>query len=209
VPRKNQKLGELLIVAGIIDEFQLASALTCQRNWGGRLGACLVRLGYLSEEKLLGFLAEQLRLPRIDLSRRAIAADMLSYLPAAKAREYNVIPVDRREMHGTLFLLVAMSDPTNLTVIDDLQFMTGCRVHPALASEASIRAAIENAYGPPPASEALETMVAAGDAEADPLPVVLEPVSNRGENSDEKLQRLVRILMEKGILSLRDYERLK
>jgi len=213
--RKNMRLGEMLLAAGLIDEFQLNSALSYQRNWGARLGACLVRLGYLTEANLLNFLAEQLKLPCIDLSRRVIEADVLAFLPAEKAREYTVIPVDRREMQGTLFLLVAMSDPTNLGVVDDLQFMTGCRVRPALASEASIREAIESWYGPPPAEEA----ESAAQAEASPvaayagpprLPVATgEPAPPPVETTEEKLQRLLRILAEKGILSLREYERLQ
>ena len=40
------RLGEMLLAAGLIDEFQLNSALSYQRNWGARLGACLVRLSY-------------------------------------------------------------------------------------------------------------------------------------------------------------------
>jgi len=213
--RKNMRLGEMLLAAGLIDEFQLNSALSYQRNWGARLGACLVRLGYLTEANLLNFLAEQLKLPCIDLSRRVIEADVLAFLPAEKAREYTVIPVDRREMQGTLFLLVAMSDPTNLGVVDDLQFMTGCRVRPALASEASIREAIESWYGPTPAGEAesfapADASPAAASAGPPGLPVAtVEPTPSPAETTEEKLQRLLRILAEKGILSLREYERLQ
>jgi len=212
--RKNPRLGEMLIAAGLIDEFQLNSALSYQRNWGGRLGACLVRLGYLSEASLLEFLAEQLKLSRIDLTRRAIASDVLAFVPAEKAREYNVIPVDRREMHGTLFLLVAMSDPTNLTVIDDLQFMTDCRVRPALASEASIRAAIDEWYGAAPEADedvsAAEEPGEAQSAQASELPAnATEATPARAETTEEKLHRLLRVLVDKGLLSLREYERLK
>lgn len=210
MPHKKMKLGELLIGAGIIDKFQLDSALSYQRNWGGRLGACLVRLGYVSEEELLGFLADQLKLPRIDLAGRTIPPEVLAYVPAAGARKYNILPVDRREMHGTLFLLVAMSDPTNLTVIDDLQFMTGCQVRSALAAEASIHEAIERCYGPAPAEESpVSVETAAVEEVPEGLSPVWQPVSNRAETTEEKLQRLLKILSEKGILSLRDYERLK
>jgi len=209
--RKNLRLGELLIAAGLIDQFQLNSALSYQRNWGSRLGACLVRLGYLSEASLLEFLAEQLNLPRIDLARRAIASEVLAFVPAEKAREYNVIPVDRREMHGTLFLLVAMSDPTNLTVVDDLQFMTGCRVRPALAPEASIRDAIDKWYGAAPTVEEVagssDKLRVVRELEL-PANVAAEPPTGAA-TTEEKLHHLLRILVDKGLLSLGEYERLK
>lgn len=206
--RKSLKIGEMLLKAGVIDGFQLNSALSHQRHWGGRLGASLVKLGYVAEEKLLAFLADQLNLPRVDLSKRVIASDLLAYVPADKAREFNVIPVDRKEMSGTLNLLVAMADPANLPVVDALQFITGCRVFPALASEESIRKSIEHYYGLPQALQ-----------EADPLTPVketppaspLSPLFNglARPQTDDKFQQLLRVLLDKGILSLREYERLK
>ncbi len=202
--RKSLKIGEMLLKAGLIDGFQLNSALSHQRHWGGRLGASLVKLGYVPEEKLLAFLSEQLNLPRVDLSKRVIPADLLAYVPADKAREFNVIPVDRKEMSGTLNLLVAMADPANLPVIDALQFMTGCRVFPALASEQSIRMAIEHYYGLPQALQELES----GEAPQPPVPPLFNGMVQRPQ-SDDKFQQLLRLLLDKGVLSLREYERLK
>lgn len=208
--RKSLKIGEMLVKAGLIDGFQLNSALSHQRHWGGRLGASLVKLGYLAEEKLLAFLAEQLNLPRVDLTKRVIAADLLAYVPADKAREFNVIPVDRKEMSGTLNLLVAMADPANLAVIDALQFLTGCRVFPALASEESIRKSIEHFYGLPQALQETDPGLVASA----PTPVVPTPLSPlfsglARPQADDKFQQLLRVLLDKGVLSLREYERLK
>lgn len=207
--RKSLKIGEMLLKAGVIDGFQLNSALSHQRHWGGRLGSSLVKLGYVAEEKLLAFLAEQLNLPRVDLSKRVIAADLLAYVPADKAREFNVIPVDRKEMSGTLNLLVAMADPANLPVIDSLQFMTGCRVFPALASEESIRKSIEHYYGLPQALQESDAPVPV--KETAPPASALAPLFNglSRPQADDKFQQLLRVLLDKGVLSLREYERLK
>lgn len=207
--RKSLKIGEMLVKAGVIDGFQLNSALSHQRHWGGRLGASLVKLGYVAEDKLLAFLAEQLNLPRVDLTKRVIPADLLAYLPADKAREFNVIPVDRKEMAGTLNLLVAMADPANLPVIDALQFMTGCRVFPALASEESIRKSIEHYYGLPQVLQESDTPAPAKDH---PLPAsaiapLIQGLSR--PQPDDRFQQLLRVLLDKGVLSLREYERLK
>lgn len=190
------RLGEVLQQAGMISDFQLASALSHQRNCGGRLGSSLVKLGYLSEDDLLTFLAQQLKLPRIDLFKEIISTDIISLLPADKAREFNVLPVGRREMHGTSWLLVAMSDPTNLLLIDSLQFITGCRVRPALALEKELRDAIGYYYG----------VVAAGE---EPTPPGGSAVKTEPVLTEAKFQALLKVLLDKGVLSLREVERLK
>jgi Type II secretion system (T2SS), protein E, N-terminal domain len=209
VQRKSLKIGEMLVKAGVIDSFQLNSALSHQRHWGGRLGSSLVKLGYVAEDKLLAFLAEQLNLPRVDLSKRVIPVDLLAYVPADKAREFNVIPVDRKEMSGTLNLLVAMADPANLPVIDALQFMTGCRVFPALAAEESIRKAIEHYYGLPQALQELDAPLGQEPAAAaTSVAPLLNGLAARAQ-AEDKFQQLLRVLLDKGVLSLREYERLK
>lgn len=144
---KNLKLGEILKQAGIIDDFQLNSALSYQRHWGGRFGESLIKLGYLTEDRLQDFLARQFDLPQIELFGRRIPEDVLAYIPLEKAREFHVLPVERREISGTMHLVVAMTDPTNLMVTDSLQFMTGCRIKPALASDDAITSAIQKYYG--------------------------------------------------------------
>jgi type IV pilus assembly protein PilB len=203
--QKRMKLGEMLLNAGLINETQLEEALAYQRRCAtGRLGATLVELNFLSEEVLLDFLSEHLKLPRIDLSRRRIPEDMLAYIPAEKAWEFRAIPVDLREMHGTIYLLVAMADPTNLDVIDALQFMTGCRVRTALAFDSAVEQALKRYYAPC-TDPSVAAEVAARPAE---LPAVTVTRPSIG-TTEERIQELLKILLEKGILSLRDFDRLK
>ena len=206
------KLGEILKQAGIIDDFQLNSALSYQRHWGGRFGESLIRLGYLSEEKLQGFLARQFELPRIDLAGRRVPDDVLQYIPAAKAREFNVIPVERRETGGTMQLVVAMTDPTNLTAIDALQFLTGCRILPALASTESIGRAIERNYIAPVITqetldlsleEILEPTTPALVAKSEPTVPI-----QAFRRLEERHENLVRILYERGLLQAKDLDEL-
>lgn len=144
---KNLKLGELLIRAGLIDGFQLNAALAYKRHWGGRMGESLVRLGYISESDLRNFLARQFDLPQVDLITHRIAPEVLDYIPEAKAREFCVIPVDRVEIRGIMHLVVAMPDPTNLPVIDALQFLTECWIKPTMVDAETILKAIELQYG--------------------------------------------------------------
>lgn len=111
------------------------------------MGESLVRLGYIREEDLHAFLARQFELPQIDLIKQRIPQAVLEYIPESKAREFCVIPVEQIEIRGVMHLLVAMPDPTNLSVIDTLQFMTECWIKPTMASPESILKAINVQYG--------------------------------------------------------------
>lgn len=208
--RKTMRLGDMLVKAGKIDEFQLNSALSYQRHWGGQIGTSLIKLGYIGEEDLLQFLAEQLNLTRIDLSHMAVAPEVLALLPVEKALEYNVIPVDRKEFNGSVYLLVAMANPTNLIVIDALQFATGCRVRPALATEEAIRSAIRRCYQKRPAG-----VRSPDDPPAKaPLPDI-DPFRfpgnqpGGGQSLEERFERLLALLVKKGLLTASEVKDLK
>lgn len=212
---KNLRLGEILKQAGIIDDFQLNSALSYQRHWGGRFGESLIKLGYLSEDKLQNFLARQFDLPQVELFGRKIAEDVLAYIPVSKAREFHVLPVERREISGTMHLVVAMTDPTNLMVTDSLQFMTGCRIKPALASSEAISAAIDRNYGAE-IDEQEELDLALEDLAAPPkkvapkaTPAVRDDFSASAlKQLENRYENLVRILLDRGVLDHKDLDEL-
>jgi len=144
---KKLKLGELLIKSDLIDGFQLNAALSYKRHWGGRMGESLVRLGYISEKDLCTFLTKQFDLPQVDLITHRIRPEVLDFIPEAKAREFCVIPVDRVESRGLMHLVVAMPDPTNLSVIDALQFLTECWIKPTMVSAEVVLKSINLQYG--------------------------------------------------------------
>jgi len=195
-----RKLGEVLKEAGIIDDYQLQSALSYQRNWGGRLGSCLIRLGYLNEEKLADVLASQYRLNKIDLSSVEVSEDALRALSASTARKYQVMPVALEKKAGTRTLKVALADPTNLHAIDDLQFISGCAIETVVATESTIASAIDYFYEVPPAA-IIEDLEALPDSEP------IAPAEDFKAEGD-RLLRLIRILHAKNILDDHDLESL-
>jgi len=136
------RLGELLVRNKLIDEKQLAKALEEQRASGGRLGASLVKLGYLKEEDLAAFLSRQYGVPSINLSEFEIDANVIKLVSNDVAQKYQLVPVNRA---GST-LIVAMADPSNIFAIDDIKFMTGYNVEVVVAAEASIKAAIDKYY---------------------------------------------------------------
>ncbi len=136
------RLGELLVRNNLIDEKQLAMALDEQKTSGGRLGASLVKLGYLKEEDLAAFLSRQYGVPSINLSEFEIDESVIKLIPAEVSQKYQLVPVNRA---GST-LIVAMADPSNIFAIDDIKFMTGYNVEVVVAAEASIKAAIDKYY---------------------------------------------------------------
>ena len=136
------RLGELLVRNQHITEQQLAKAIEEQRIHGGRLGSCLVKLGYMKDQELVAFLSRQYGVPSINLSEVALDESILKLISSETARKYQLIPVNRT---GST-LVVAMADPSNIFAIDDIKFMTGCNVEVVVATDTCIKKAIDQYY---------------------------------------------------------------
>jgi len=148
------KLGELLVKSGRINQAQLQEALAHQKDQGGRLGTNLIKLGHITERQLVDALSEQFKVPSVDLNNMEIEDAVIKIIPADIARKYTIFPVTKAGATVT----VAMIDPTNVFAMDDVKFMTGYRVEPVVASESAIRAAIDKYYGSTHAIELKKVM---------------------------------------------------
>ncbi|CAG1066232.1 Type II secretion system protein E [uncultured bacterium] len=136
------RIGELLLRERLITTDQLKKAIDEQKKSGGRLGYNLTKLGFITEKDLTGFLSRQYGIPTIDLSSHEVDHEIVKLIPEDVAQKYQVIPVSRT---GST-LVVAMADPSNIFAIDDIKFLTGYNVEPLVASDASIKTAIEKYY---------------------------------------------------------------
>lgn len=143
---KKKRLGEILIDHGLLSETQLAAALNSQRTWGGKLGSTVVRMGFVSEEQILKALSTQLRLPSVDFRKVSVSPRTRDAVPLRVAEKYNVVPVAMKEELGKKIVILAMSDPTNLDAISEIQFQTGVSVRPVVATESAINRAIDQYY---------------------------------------------------------------
>lgn len=139
-----KRLGELLVMAGAIDEFQLQSALGEQRRWGRPLGVTMVEMGLLDEETLVRILSQQLNIPAVDLQTTPIEPEALRQLDHDLCNEYQCLPF-RYEDSGK-FLHIAMADPTNLEVFDRIRVKTRCNIRPYLGGPKAIQIAIRRKY---------------------------------------------------------------
>ena len=137
------RLGEILIKESLITQDQLQKALEFQRSNGGKLGSCLTKMGYITDDDITGVLSRQYGVPSINLKYYEIDPTVIKLIPQDTATRYQVIPLSRV---GSV-LTIAMTDPTNVFAMDDIKFMTGFNVEPVVASESAIGEAITRFYG--------------------------------------------------------------
>ncbi|MDP1568867.1 MAG: type IV-A pilus assembly ATPase PilB [Vicinamibacterales bacterium] len=137
------RIGELLLKEKRITAEQLQEALTYQRTHGGKLGANLVKMGYVKDEEITALLSKQYGVPSIALAQFEIDPAVIKLVPAETAQKYQIIPLSR----AGATLTIAMTDPTNVFAMDDVKFMTGYNVEPVVASETAVIDAIQKYYG--------------------------------------------------------------
>lgn len=137
------KIGEMLLKGGLITEQQLQEALKLQKTSGGKIGFNLVKLGYVKEEDITSLLSEQYGVPAIHLEHFDIEPEILKLITPEIAQKFLLIPIERTGSS----LTVAMADPSNIFALDQIRFLTSYNVEPVVASEASIRSAIDRYYG--------------------------------------------------------------
>jgi len=144
---KYLRLGELLITEGLINESQLEKAIAAQRAEGIRLGEALVKLGMVTEEQIVVVLGRQLNIPYFTVGtgmlKPAADQDLQQLIPQDFAFKNSVLPLSRTLRS----LTVAMRDPLDLVLIDNLRKITGCEINPVIATKVDISKTIEEFYG--------------------------------------------------------------
>jgi type IV pilus assembly protein PilB len=136
------RLGEILLREGLVTREQLAQALAEQKNTKHRLGYVLVKLGLVQELEITKVLARQYRMPAVDLSRFDVDPKIIKLVPADLATKSVVLPLKREGRT----LTVAMADPTDLGLLEDLKFITRFDLFPVIAGEYTLRNLIEKHY---------------------------------------------------------------
>ena len=151
-PGVGDRLGEILLSEGLLTREQLSQALAEQKSSGHRLGFVLVKMGVLPEVEITKVLARQHRMPAVDLSRFEVDQKILKLIPADVAQKHIVLPLKREGRT----LTVAMADPTDHGLLQDLKFISRFDLFPVLAGEFTLRNLIEKYYevGNDPAQQA-------------------------------------------------------
>jgi hypothetical protein len=141
--RANQ-VAEILVRAKVIDEFQMRSSLREFEKWGGRYTRIVGELRLAPDERVVAALAEHLKLPPIDLSRVPHDAAALAKLDAEACEQGGVFPCALKDSGKTLWL--AMCEPTNFQLVEEIERKTKCRLRLMVAGETALKAAVARHY---------------------------------------------------------------
>ncbi|MBI2930586.1 MAG: Flp pilus assembly complex ATPase component TadA [Planctomycetes bacterium] len=126
----------------LVTEGQVQEAVAIQRKKGGALGDILANLGYISREELLLALGAQMGMEVVSLDEADIPMDVINKVPGTVAKVYNIVPVSFEDE----VLTVAMANPYDINVLDELRFMVHCEVKGAVAAKEAVEAALEKYY---------------------------------------------------------------
>jgi type IV pilus assembly protein PilB len=168
------RLGDVLIKEGLITREQLAQALAEQRASKHRLGYVLVKLGLVQELEITKLLARQYRMPAVDLSRFEVDPKLVKLIPGDLATKHVVLPLKREGRT----LTVAMADPTDHGLLEDLKFITRYDLFPVVAGEYTLRALIEKHYES--SDQQLQSILKDMEGLADDVEVVEEEEDDSG-----------------------------
>lgn len=140
--RQRKPIGQILKGMKLVTESQIQEALAIQRDRGGALGAILVGLNYVTDQEVLMALGQQAGMDAVDLDEVDVSADLLERVSPSVATVYKVIPIE----YDNGVLTVAMADPLNVKILDDLRFLLGCEVQGAVSNEAAVGRALDKYY---------------------------------------------------------------
>lgn len=137
-----KRLGEILVNEGLVSTQQIQEALEAQGNTGEMLGETLVRLGYITEDRIAITLADQFQLPFINPSVYDIPKEMAQQIPVQYMLDHLFVPIDN---FGKV-VVVAIGGLLNDDVIQEIKQITSCEVFVYIATMGDVRKALEKLY---------------------------------------------------------------
>ena len=146
--REYLRFGEILLKNGVVTPSQIEKALEAQKESPGQLiGQILMELGAITEKDVAATLGQQMNIPYASLEsgllKPAAEQNLNKLLPEETARKHRVLPLYRHENS----LTVAIADPTDIVVLDNLRKITGCHITRIIATPSDIQTGIDGFYG--------------------------------------------------------------
>ena len=136
------RVGDLLVKTGLITSDQLTLASEAQKANGGFLGTHIVKLGFISEEDLVGTISKQYGVPIIQLNDYTLDSALAQLIPQNLANKHHLVPLVQKEST----LTVAMMDPSNIVALNDIKFITGLDIQVVIATERDVKAGQDKLY---------------------------------------------------------------
>ena len=193
-----RKLGQILIDQGYINDDQLWDILEEQKQSPGQpIGQVAVRMGLVTQGQVTEALAEQWGMPVVSLGETNIPANVLEIVPQTMAELYKIMPISMK--NGVL--TVAMADPQNVGVLDDLRNFLGHEIRGAVSSQSDVEEAIARYYAD--REESIEDVIdQLSDDDDDEKRVRGYDLASEEEMSDSQpIKKLLNMVM---LLAIRD-----
>jgi len=141
--RQRLRLGDMLVAQNVISAVQLQAALEEQRRSGRKLGQILIEDRIADESTIADALAQQMKVPYIDLTLDKVSPRIARLLTETQARKFRALPVD--EMRGVV--RVGMADPTDLSAFDEIQRVLARDIDLVVVTDTRLAAVIDRLYG--------------------------------------------------------------
>ena len=139
---KSERIGDLLVSEGLITQEQLTRAVQEQQQNGTRIGYNLIKLGFVKETDLTRLLARRYKMPAVDLKNFEVDLKVAKLVPPDVSIKHQLLALKREGRT----LTVAVTDPSQLGVLDDLKFITGYEIFPVVGGEFTLRGILEKHF---------------------------------------------------------------
>lgn len=189
------RLGDVLRKAGLIDEKTLNEYLAIQKDQGGKLGELLVSKGIVREEDMLRVIAEQVGVPFVRLRHYAIDPNVVKILSEEICRKTQTVPISRSGQT----LAVAMDDPFDLELIDNLTKATGLNVTPVVSTRDDIQKTIETIFAKKDSPAPTEPEIYLVSRGGETVPLVSEGTESM---ADQLLEKLITLALKENAQAL-------
>jgi type IV pilus assembly protein PilB len=195
----SRQLADLLVKERIITPAQLAEAEPLAKG-GKSYVRYFIEKKYISETKLLYFLSQKYGLPSINLAKFEISEEVIKLVPPDLVKKYQVLPIQANK--GTV--VVAVADPSNLNILDDLKFRLKMNVEAVLTSYSAFDGALGKYYGASAFVGAAIDSYQKASAKTDSVSINIElvqvhDIETGGAASDAPVITLVNGILSEGI----------
>ncbi|MDD3347412.1 ATPase, T2SS/T4P/T4SS family [Oscillibacter sp.] len=192
----NYRLGDLLVMRGIITKEQLQAALAMQQKAHRQLGECLVSLGAVTEDDIVNVLEVQLGISRIDLRGIRIDPNVIGLVSGSVLRRHTVLPITFAEGHSNV-LILAMANPMDMVAQDDISIITNCSIEPRIATVGEINTVLDRYFGTDEAMSAAEQYSKERESQLQQLAAAT--ASEESELDNAPIVQLVRSIIEQAV----------
>ncbi len=188
------RIGDLLISEGMITQDQLNIALEEQKIKKTKLGETLIALNYITIEDFAGVLSRQLGIETVNLREVGLQDQAIALVPEDIMKKHDLVPFKIDDDDSSI-ICVAMSDPLNLSAIDDIALITNMDVKPFFASSSQIALQLDRMFGK---KEAIKAAAEYEKEHADELSEI-EEFADTSEVDNAPIVKIVRTMLEQAV----------